>query len=219
MRVLVVEDERVLADTIAHGLRREHMSVDVSYDGDQALELAAVTRYDVVVLDRDLPKVHGDEVCRQLISTGDGTTRILMLTAAARIAQRVEGLRLGADDYLAKPFAFAELAARVHALGRRAAPARPPVLERGGVRLDRAQRLVMRGDRVIHLSPKEFQVLAVLLHADGAVVSAEELLERAWDSNADPFSNSMRVIIMRLRQKLGSPSVIDTVVGAGYRIG
>jgi DNA-binding response OmpR family regulator len=217
--VLVVEDERVLADTIAHGLRREHMSVDVSYDGDQALELAAVTRYDVVVLDRDLPKVHGDEVCRQLISTGDGTTRILMLTAAARIAQRVEGLRLGADDYLAKPFAFAELAARVHALGRRAAPARPPVLERGGVRLDRAQRLVMRGDRVIHLSPKEFQVLAVLLHADGAVVSAEELLERAWDSNADPFSNSMRVIIMRLRQKLGSPSVIDTVVGAGYRIG
>ncbi len=218
MRVLVVEDERLLADAIARGLRQENLSVDVSYDGEHAIESVSVTRYDVVVLDRDLPIRDGDEVCRHIVATADGVTRVLMLTAARGVQDRVDGLRLGADDYLAKPFAFAELVARVHALGRRSTPARPPIVERAGIVLDVARRLVTRRGEVIRLSPKEFQVLTVLMNADGAVVSAEELLERAWDENADPFSNSMRVVVMRLRHKLGSPPVIDTVVGAGYRI-
>ncbi len=218
MRVLVVDDETVLADTVARGLRREGMSVDVAHDGTAALERVGSTRYDVVVLDRDLPGLHGDDVCRRLLADGDGTSRVLMLTAAGDVRDRVEGLHLGADDYLVKPFAFAELVARVHALGRRATPARPPVLERAGVRLDPADRSVTRRGRLVRLSPKEYEVLHVLLSADGAFVSAEQLLERAWDEYADPFSNSMRVVVGRLRRKLGEPPVVETRVGAGYRI-
>ncbi|MEO3928322.1 response regulator transcription factor [Micromonosporaceae bacterium B7E4] len=218
MRVLVAEDDEILADAIARGLRQHAMSVDVALDGAQALERAGSTRYDVVVLDRDLPEVLGDEVCRRLVHDGGQQTRILMLTAASTLRERVEGLNLGADDYLPKPFAFAELVARVHALLRRVAPVRPPVIERAGIRLDPAQRVVTRDSRYVRLAPKEFAVLYVLLSAEGAVVSAEELLERAWDENADPFTNTMRTTIGTLRKKLGQPGVIDTVVGAGYRI-
>jgi two-component system response regulator VanR len=214
MRVLVVEDDEVLAEAIARGLRQHAMSVDVAADGAGALERTAVTRYEVVVLDRDLPGVHGDEVCRRLA----GATRILMLTAAATVRDRVAGLNLGADDYLPKPFAFDELVARVHALLRRSAPARAPVVERSGITLDPAQRVVFRDGRFIRLARKEFAVLYELLAADGAVVSAEELLERAWDEHADPFSNSMRTTVATLRKKLGDPPVIATVVGSGYRI-
>jgi DNA-binding response OmpR family regulator len=217
VRVLVAEDERLMADTIAEGLRRRSMAVDVCYDGDAALERVTVNRYDVVILDRDLPKVHGDEVCRRIVAAGM-ETRVLMLTAAAGIRDRVDGLDLGADDYLTKPFAFAELAARVGALGRRARPALPPVLERAGIRLDRARHSAWRDGLLLSLSPKEFAVLDVLMRADGIVVSAEELLEKAWDENADPFTNAVRVAVMTLRRKLGDPPVIQTVPGAGYRI-
>lgn len=206
-----------MADTIAEGLRRRSMAVDVCYDGDAALERVTVNRYDVVILDRDLPKVHGDEVCRRIVAAGM-ETRVLMLTAAAGIRDRVDGLDLGADDYLTKPFAFAELAARVGALGRRARPALPPVLERAGIRLDRARHSAWRDGLLLSLSPKEFAVLDVLMRADGIVVSAEELLEKAWDENADPFTNAVRVAVMTLRRKLGDPPVIQTVPGAGYRI-
>ena len=206
-----------MADTIAEGLRRRSMAVDVCYDGDAALERVTVNRYDVVILDRDLPKVHGDEVCRRIVAAGV-ETRVLMLTAAAGIRDRVDGLDLGADDYLTKPFAFAELAARVGALGRRARPALPPVLERAGIRLDRARHSAWRDGLLLSLSPKEFAVLDVLMRADGIVVSAEELLEKAWDENADPFTNAVRVAVMTLRRKLGDPPVIQTVPGAGYRI-
>ena len=218
MRVLVAEDERLLADTIAEGLRRRSMAVDVCYDGDVALERVAVNRYDVVILDRDLPRVHGDEVCRQVVAAG-GETRVLMLTAAAGIRDRVDGLDLGADDYLIKPFAFAELVARVRSLGRRARPALPPVLERSGIRLDLPRHRAFRDGLILPLSPKEFAVLEVLMRAEGAVVSAEELLEKAWDENADPFTNAVRVAVMTLRRKLGGPPVVETVPGAGYRIG
>jgi DNA-binding response OmpR family regulator len=217
VRVLVAEDERVMADTIAEGLRRRAMAVDVCYDGDTALERVAVHRYDVVVLDRDLPEVHGDEVCRAIVAAG-AETRVLMLTAAAGIRDRVDGLDLGADDYLTKPFAFAELAARVRALGRRARPALPPVLEHAGIRLDRPRHSASRDGLLLSLSPKEFAVLEVLMRAEGTVVSAEELLEKAWDENADPFTNTVRVAMMTLRRKLGDPPVIETVAGAGYRI-
>jgi two-component system response regulator VanR len=216
VRVLVVDDDRVLAEAIARGLRRHAMSVDVAGDGASALERASVTRYDVVVLDRDLPGVHGDEVCRTL--AGEGAARILMLTGATTVRDRVTGLNLGADDYLPKPFAFDELVARVHALLRRSAPARAPVLSRAGITLDAAQRVVFRDGRFIRLARKEFAVLYELLTAAGAVVSAEELLERAWDEHADPFSNSMRTTVATLRKKLGDPPVITTVVGSGYRI-
>ncbi|MET0134727.1 MAG: response regulator transcription factor [Kibdelosporangium sp.] len=215
MRVLVVEDDSVLAEAIARGLRRHAMSVDVAVDGSSALERTAVTRYDVVVLDRDLPGVHGDDVCRELAGN---STRILMLTAASTVRDRITGLNLGADDYLPKPFAFGELVARVHALLRRSAPARAPVVSRAGITLDPAQRLVFRDGQFVRLSPKEFAVLYVLLSADGAVVSAEELLDRAWDEHADPFTNSMRTTVGTLRKKLGEPPVIGTVVGAGYQI-
>ncbi|WP_410598509.1 response regulator transcription factor [Amycolatopsis sp. lyj-90] len=218
MRVLVAEDERMLADSITEGLRHLGMAVDVCYDGDAALERVAVHRYDVVLLDRDLPLVHGDEVCRK-IAGGDGETRVLMLTAAAGIRDRVDGLGLGADDYLTKPFAFAELVARVHALARRARPALPPVLDRAGVELDPAKRFASRDGRPLSLSPKEFAVLEVLLRAEGRAVSAEELLEKAWDEHADPFTNTVRVTVMTLRKKLGAPQVIHTVPGAGYRLG
>ena len=218
MRVLVVEDEQLLADAIARGLRRESMAVDAVYDGTQAWERIGVNDYDVVVLDRDLPGVHGDELCRQLVELG-GETRILMLTAASEVADRVAGLSLGADDYLGKPFAFSELVARVRALGRRAVPAVPPVLEACGIRLDPARREVTREGKPVSVAPKEFAVLEVLLRAGGAAVSAEQLLEKAWDENADPFTNVVRVTVMTLRKRLGEPQVIKTVPGAGYRIG
>jgi DNA-binding response OmpR family regulator len=217
MRVLVVEDERLLADTVAEGLRRLSMAVDVCYDGDAALERVGVHGYDVVVLDRDLPGVHGDDVCREVIATG-GEIKVLMLTAAGDVTDRVAGLSLGADDYLTKPFAFAELVARIQALGRRARPALPPVLERAGVLLDLPRHQVSRDGRHIPLSPKEFAVLEVLMRAEGAIVSAEDLLEKAWDEHADPFTNAVRVAVMTLRRKLGEPQVIETVPGAGYRI-
>lgn len=217
MRVLVVEDEQVLADAVATGLRRDSMAVDVVYDGDAALERIAVNDYDVVVLDRDLPLVHGDDVCRHIVNSGL-STRVLMLTAAGDVADRVEGLTMGADDYLAKPFAFPELIARIRALGRRAVPALPPILERAGIRVDPSRREVLRDGRQVPLSPKEFAVLEVLMRADGAAVSSEQLLEKAWDENADPFTNVVRVTVMTLRRKLGEPPVVLTVPGAGYRI-
>jgi DNA-binding response OmpR family regulator len=218
VRVLVVEDERLLADSVAEGLRRFSMAVDVCYDGEQALERVGVHGYDVVVLDRDLPKVHGDDVCAAVVRAG-GEARVLMLTAAADVTDRVAGLGLGADDYLTKPFAFAELVARVQALSRRARPALPPVLERDGVVLDLPRHQAARDGRFLLLSPKEFAVLEVLMRAEGTVVSAEDLLEKAWDEHADPFTNAVRVAVMTLRRKLGDPPVIGTVPGAGYRFG
>jgi len=213
----VVEDERLLADTIADGLRRQAMAVDVAYDGNAALERLAVNDYDVVVLDRDLPIISGDEVCKTVVESGV-ETRILMLTAATAIPERVAGLGLGADDYLTKPFAFAELRARVQALSRRARPAAPPVLERAGIRIDPHRRIVTRDNQPVDLSRKEFAVLAELLRADGGVVSAEHLLEKAWDEHADPFTGVIRFTIMMLRRKLGDPPVIETLPGSGYRI-
>jgi DNA-binding response OmpR family regulator len=218
MRVLVVEDFEVLARTIGTGLRREGMAVDVVLDGDAALEQLASTRYDVVVLDRDLPGVSGDEVCRQVIA-GDTPARILMLTAASTVRQRVEGLGLGADDYLPKPFDFDELVARVRALGRRVAVAVPPVLVSGDVTLDASRRLATRAGQRLDLSPKEFAVLECLLAAGGRVVSAEQLLETVWDAEADPFTTAVKTTIKRLRSKLGDPPLIDTVREGGYRIG
>jgi DNA-binding response OmpR family regulator len=217
VRILVVEDESILADGIAEWLRRDAFAVDVAYDGDAALERLGVNDYDVVVLDRDLPIVHGDDVCRAIVESG-APTRVLMLTAAASVRDRVAGLSLGADDYLSKPFAFVELAARVHALVRRARPATPPVLSRAGITLDPGRREVYRDGRFVPLANKEFAVLAELLRADGAVVSAEELLEKAWDENIDPFTNVVRVTMMKLRRKLGDPPVVETVPGVGYRV-
>ena len=217
VRVLVVEDERQLADSIAEGLRLHAMAVDVAYDGEAGLERASVNDYDVLVLDRDIPRLSGDAVCAALVQS-QSQTRILMLTAATAIAQRVAGLGLGADDYLTKPFAFAELVARVQALARRARPAIPPVLERTGIRLDTHRRMVMRGDRPVDLSRKEFAVLEELMRADGGVVSAEQLLEKAWDEQIDPFTNVVRFTMMNVRRKLGEPPVIETVPGVGYRL-
>lgn len=217
MRVLVVEDEQLLADTIADGLRRHAMAVDVAYDGGTALERLAVNDYDIVVLDRDLPAVSGDQVCATLVDS-DAGTRILMLTAATAISQRVAGLGLGADDYLTKPFAFAELAARVHALARRPQRATPPVLERAGIRIDQYHRVVTRDGQPVELSRKEFAVLVELIHAEGGVVSAEQLLEKAWDEHIDPFTGIVRFVIMTLRRKLSSPPIIETIPGVGYRI-
>ncbi|TDC79270.1 response regulator transcription factor [Streptomyces hainanensis] len=217
MRVLVVEDERVLADATAEWLRGEAHAVDVALDGAAGWERIATNDYDVVVLDRDLPRMHGDEVCRRLVAS-KATARVLMLTAAAEIGDRVAGLSLGADDYLPKPFAFAELAARVQALGRRSRPAVPPVLRRGGITLDPARREVFRDNRYVPLSRKEFAVLTELLRADGAVVSAEQLLEKAWDEHIDPFTGSVRFTILKLRRKLGDPPIVRTVPGVGYQI-
>ncbi len=218
MRVLVVEDFEVLAETIGTGLRREGMAVDVVLDGTVALDHLAITRYDVVVLDRDLPGVHGDEVCRRIVAGRSGS-RVLMLTAASTVMERVDGLGLGADDYLPKPFDFAELVARIRALGRRSAAALPPALESGDVTLDPSRRVVFRGGRRLDLSPKEFAVLECLLASGDRVVSAEELLERAWDEAADPFTTAVKTTIRRLRAKLGDPPVIHTVREGGYRIG
>ena len=217
MRVLVVEDDRELAEAIGVGLRREQMAVDLAFDGDAGLERAMVYGYDVIVLDRDLPRKRGDDVCAYLVEQGC-RSRVLMLTAAATIEDRVDGLHLGADDYLPKPFAFAELVARIRALFRRAQPAMPPVLEHGDLRLDPARRAASRGGKPLELGPKEFGALELLLAAQGRVVSAEELLERVWDEMADPFTTSVKVTIRRLRRKLGDPPVIETVTQAGYRI-
>ena len=217
MRVLVAEDEDLLADSIARGLRWEGMAVDIALDGADALEKASVSRYDVVILDRDLPRIHGDEVCRQLIHDGRGE-RILMLTAARSVTDRIDGLSMGADDYLPKPFAFGELVARVRALARRRDPAMPPLLAARDVVVDTARRLAFRNGTRLPLARKELAVLEVLLAADGAVVSAEELLERVWDDNTDPFTNIVRMTVMKLRRKLGDPPIIETVVGEGYRI-
>ena len=218
MRVLIAEDEPRLAEALARGLRRNGFAVDIALDGNQALKRTRVVDYDVVVLDRDLPYVHGDEVCRQLVGS-ERPPRILMLTAAADVRARVEGLNLGADDYLTKPFAFAEVVARLHALQRRHAVAQKPILERAGVSLDPARHEVTRDGRAVTLSPKEFGVLHVLLRAEGSVVSPETLLERVWDEHVDPFTNTVRVTVMNLRRKLGTPAVIETVIGTGYRLG
>jgi DNA-binding response OmpR family regulator len=217
MRVLVVEDHSELAAAVASGLRREGMAVDTAEDGASGLANARVYEYDVIVLDRDLPGIHGDEVCRRLVADGV-RARVLMLTASTGIEDRVRGLSLGADDYLPKPFAFAELIARVRALARRAQPALPPVLECADVQLDGAKRLANRGGQRLDLSAKEFAVLELLMGAQGAVISSEDLLARAWDEAADPFSNVVKVTISRLRRKLGEPPLIETVPGGGYRI-
>jgi DNA-binding response OmpR family regulator len=216
MRVLVVEDDAPLAETIAHGLRRETFAVDVAHDGYEALERCAVVDYDLVVLDRNLPGLHGDVVCEQL--TADGVSaRILMLTASAEVGQRVEGLLMGADDYLPKPFAMAELVARLRALGRRVVQARPPVLRRGDLWLDAGHRLAGRGDDELRLTNREFAVLETLLLADGKPVTTEGLMERVWDDRLDPFSNAVRVTVLTLRRKLGDAPVVLTVPG-GYRL-
>ncbi|MGW5122921.1 response regulator transcription factor [Streptomyces sp. NPDC004069] len=217
MRILIAEDHRELAETVAVGLRQDGMAVDLAFDGRDAVYLATLHDYDVVVLDRDLPALHGDDVCRTLVEDG-GRARILMLTASTTVEDRVDGLGLGADDYLTKPFAFAELIARIRALARRTQPALPPVLTHGDLTLDPARRTARRGGARLDLSPKEFAVLELLLAARGAVVSAEELLERAWDHAADPFTNTVKVTISRLRRKLGDPQVIETVPHAGYRV-
>jgi DNA-binding response OmpR family regulator len=217
MRVLVVEDHQRLAAALAEGLRREGMAVDVVHDGADALAHVAVHPYDVVVLDRDLPGVPGDDVCRSLAAERS-ETRVLMLTAASTIADRVEGLGLGADDYLPKPFDFAELVARIRAVARRASAAQPPMLASGDVSLDPGRRVAVRAGRRLTLSPKEFAVLEYLMAADGRVVSAEELLERVWDEAANPFTSTVKTTIGRLRAKLGDPPVVETVREAGYRI-
>ncbi|TMR07230.1 response regulator transcription factor [Actinomadura soli] len=217
MRILVAEDERVLADLVAEGLREQAMAVDVAYDGADALEHLAVNDYDVLVLDRDMPRVHGDEICRELAQRG-APVRILMLTASGAVHERVTGLNLGADDYLAKPFAFDELVARVRTLARRAGPPLPPVLEHDGITLDTGRRQAFRDGRYLPLSRKEYAVLEVLMRARGAVVSTEELLERAWDEHTDPFTTVVKVTMSKLRSKLGDPPVIVTVPGSGYRL-
>ncbi|WP_129842090.1 response regulator transcription factor [Streptomyces sp. RFCAC02] len=216
MRVLLAEDEVPLAKYVAAGLRRHGFAVDLAGDGASALEKCSHTPYDVVVLDRDLPVVHGDTVCRRL--AGDGAHRVLMLTAADSVEDRVAGLSLGADDYLGKPFAFSELVARVWALSRRSTPARPPVLRAGDVVLDPARRLAERAGRELLLTPKEFGVLHELLAARGDVVRAGTLLEKVWDEHADPFTNAVRITVGTLRRKLGDPPVVETVTGAGYRV-
>jgi DNA-binding response OmpR family regulator len=217
MRVLVAEDEQELADLVAEGLRRYAMAVDVVYDGAAASQRLVVNEYDVLVLDRDLPELHGDEICRELVQSG-ARTRVLMLTAAASVPERVAGLGLGADDYLPKPFDYAELVARVQALGRRSQAPLPPVLERHGILLDAPRRQAFRDGRYLPLSRKEYAVLEVLLRAQGTVVSAEDLLEQAWDEHADPFTTVVRVTVSKLRAKLGDPPVIQTLPGTGYRL-
>jgi DNA-binding response OmpR family regulator len=218
MRVLVVEDHPRLAETVATVLRREGMAVDVAFDGREALDRASLTTYDVVVLDRDLPGVSGEEVCRSLVSRGC-PSGVLMLTAAGTLQDRVEGLAMGADDYLPKPFHLVELVARIRALSRRSRMPLPPTLVYGDLKLDSARRLVTRAGQPVALSPKEFAVLELLLGAQGAVVSTEQILERAWDDAVDPFTNAVRMTVSRLRAKLGDPPLIQTVTPVGYRIG
>lgn len=218
MRVLIVEDDPYMADAIRAGLRREAMAADVAHTGEDALDLIAGGEYEIVVLDRDLPGIHGDDVCRVIVAERPHM-RVLMLTAARTLGDRVAGFEIGADDYLPKPFEFPELVARLRALERRTQPARPPILASHGVRLDPFRREVYRDGRLIRLAPKEFAVLHTLMSAEGGVLSAEGLLERAWDANADPFTNTIRVTISNLRKRLGSPWIISTVPGVGYRFG
>jgi two-component system response regulator VanR len=217
VRVLVVEDEEALAGALQAGLRREAMAVDTALDAEAALELLGVNAYDVVVLDRDLPGLHGDELCRLIVADHPGC-RVLMLTAARRLGDKVDGLELGADDYLTKPFEFPELAARLRALQRRSPVARPPQLDVAGIRLDPFRREVRRDGALIELTRKEFAVLEILMAAGGGLVSAEDLLEKAWDAYADPFTNAVRITMSNLRAKLGQPPVIETVPGVGYRL-
>ena len=217
MRVLVIEDDQEMAETVAVGLRRRQMAVDVAFDGVSGLDRALVNDYDVIVLDRDLPGMHGDDVCAELIAARR-RSRMLMLTAAASMDDLVDGLGIGADDYLPKPFDFPVLVARIGALLRRAQPAVPPVLCHGDVRLDTGQRQAWRGDRLLELAPKEFGVLELLLAAQGRIVAAEELLERVWDEHADPFTSAVKITVSRLRSKLGDPPLIETVAKSGYRI-
>jgi DNA-binding response OmpR family regulator len=217
VRVLIVEDHRDLAVAIADGLRREGMAVDVAFDGQEGLRHGIPDTYDVVVLDRDLPGLHGDEVCRALVASG-ASARVLMLTAADTVESRVDGLSLGADDYLPKPFAFAELVARIRALARRGQPTRSPLLACGDIQLDTIHRVATRGGRRLDLSPKELTVLELLLAAGGQPLTTEELLRRGWDEYTDAFSSVVKVTINRLRRKLGDPSAIETVPRAGYRI-
>jgi two-component system, OmpR family, response regulator VanR len=217
MRVLVVEDEKLLADSIADGLRRQAMAVDIAYDGEAALERATVHDYDVVVLDRDIPGVHGDEVCAVLVRDHPGT-RVLMLTAAGRLRDKVDGFSLGADDYLTKPFALEELVVRLRALARRPTVAVDPVLRVGDLRLDPYRREAHRGARPLRLPRKQFAVLELLMRADGAVVTAETLLEKVWDEHADPFTSAPRVAVSHLRKALGDPDPVVTVPGVGYRL-
>ncbi len=217
MRILIIEDEKKLATAIAVGLRREGMAVDIAFDGEDGLRHASRDSYDVVVLDRDLPKLHGDEVCRALVA-GGGRKRVLMLTASGTVADRVDGLGIGADDYLPKPFDFPELVARIRALARRSQPALPPILSSGDIRLDTAQRVASRGGRRLELGPQELAVLELLLAADGATLSARELRARAWDEYVDRSSDVVKVTVSRLRRKLGDPPAIETVPNAGYRL-
>jgi DNA-binding response OmpR family regulator len=218
MRILLVEDHRRLATAVADGLRREGMAVDLAYDGADALTHAAVNEYDVIVLDRDLPRIHGDDVCRALVS-GTSQSRLLMLTAASTIRDRVEGLGLGADDYLGKPFDFSELVARIRALARRPTGQTPLTFERGDLFLDPARRIATRGGRELSLTRKELGVLEYLLAADGRAVPAEELLSKVWDEEVNPFSSTVKTTVGRLRAKLGDPLLIETVREGGYRIG
>ncbi|MFS0910640.1 response regulator transcription factor [Microbacterium sp. 179-I 3D2 NHS] len=218
MRALIVEDETYLADAIRTGLRRESIAADVVYDGDTAIENLSVNAYDVIVLDRDLPGIHGDDVC-SWVTANRPECRVLMLTAARTLDEKVEGFELGADDYLAKPFDFPELVARLRALERRAGVSHPPSLEAHGVRLDPFRREVYRNTRLVRLSNKEFVVLELLMRAGGGIVSAETLLEKGWDENADPFTNTVRVTISNLRKRLGDPWLVHTVPGVGYRFG
>jgi DNA-binding response OmpR family regulator len=217
VRILVVDDEPELLGTLQQGLRRRGFTVDVARDGEEALRKAHLGSYDVIVLDRELPRVHGDEVCRRLAESGN-PARIIMLTAASSLDDLTEGLDLGADDYLTKPFRLPELAARLRALGRRAVAAGPTTLSHGDLMMEPGRGTVRRNEREIALTHRELGVLELLLRADGRIVSAEELLERVWDENADPFTTSVRVIMSRLRRKLGEPPLIHTVVGRGYRI-
>jgi DNA-binding response OmpR family regulator len=217
MRVLVVEDDAALADVVRRGLTDAGFAVDLAVDGATALDKAAVNTYDVILLDRDLPVIHGDVVCQRLVASGQ-SARIMMLTAAGDLTDRVDGLTLGADDYLAKPFALVEVIARLRALGRRSGAATPPVLTVGDLTVDGARHRATRAGRDLRLTRKEFAVLEVVMAADGAVVSAEQLLERVWDENTDPFTNAIRITMVTLRRKLGDPPVIETVTGAGYRI-
>ena len=217
MRVLIVEDEPYLAAAIRDGLRLEAISADVAGDGDTALEMLGLTDYDIAVLDRDIPGPNGDEVARRIVASGNGTP-ILMLTAADRLDDKASGFELGADDYLTKPFELRELVLRLRALARRRVHTRPPVRELAGLRLDPFRREVFRDERYVALTRKQFAVLEVLMAADGGVISAEELLERAWDENADPFTNAVRITVSSLRKRLGEPGLIETVAGVGYRI-
>ena len=217
MRVLVVDDEQDLADVVARGLRQAGMAVDVSTSGDDALFKLDITPYDLLVLDRQMPGVGGDEVCREVVSRSE-RTRMLMLTAQAELDDRVEGLELGADDYLVKPFEMAELIARLRAIARRPSLALPPILKIGDLEIDTTKRAVTRAGRSLSLTRKEFGVLEMLAMADGRVISSEELLEHVWDEMADPFTNAVRITVMTLRRKLGTPALIETIVGTGYRL-